>query len=142
MPRGVARAMAHLKRVRPQGHCVAVSQPARGRERPRWGKAIACCSVFQAINPKLVARVRPNDGQLQLVSQLSRATCVVDVGMRDPNDHQLHAKLLASALQHIEVAAWVDNRRGHALVLPNHRAVLLKWRDGDGFVVEHSGDIM
>jgi hypothetical protein len=50
--------MAHLKRVRPQGHCVAVSQPARGRERTGRRKAIACCSVFQAINPKLVAWVR------------------------------------------------------------------------------------
>jgi hypothetical protein len=40
-------------------------------------------------------------------------------------------------LQHVKVAAGVDDGGGHTLVFPDHRAVLLKRRDGDGFVVKH-----
>jgi len=59
------------------------------------------------------------------------------VCMRDPNGYQPHAQLRASALQQVKVAAGVDNGGGHALVLPDDGAVLLKGRDGDGFVVKH-----
>ena len=92
---------------------------------------------MEAIDPKLIPGVRPDDGQLQSLSQLSGATRVVDVRMGDPNRHQLDAQLFASVLQHFQVTTRVDDGRGHALVLPDHRAVLLKGRDGDGFVVEH-----
>jgi len=57
--------------------------------------------------------------------------------MRNPNGYQRHAQLFACALQHVKVAAGVDDGGGHALVFPDHRAVLLKGRDGDGFVVKH-----
>ncbi len=81
--------------------------------------------------------MRPDDGQTQTLGQLGRTTRVVDVCMGDPNLHQGHAQLYASALQHVKVATWVDDGGGHALVFPDHRAVLLKWRDGDSFVVKH-----
>ena len=134
---GVPWAVAHLQSVRPQGNGVAVTQPARGRESAGGRETIVGRRSLEAIDPKLIPWVRPDDGQLQSLSQLGGATRVVDVRMGDPNRHQFDAQLLASVLEHIQVATRVDDGRGHALVLPDHRAVLLKGRDGDGFVVEH-----
>jgi hypothetical protein len=49
----------------------------------------------------------------------------------------VRAQLLACALQHVKVTTGVDDGGGHALVFSDHSAVLLKRRDGDGFVVKH-----
>ena len=64
---------------------------------------------------------------------------MVQMPVRDPDVFERDAQLLASVEQHIDVTARVDDRSGHALVLPDQRTVLLKGGDGDGFVVERGG---
>ena len=46
-------------------------------ERTCGWKTVSGCGQGQTVNPKLVARVRPDDGQLQLIRQISRGTRVV-----------------------------------------------------------------
>ena len=62
--------------------------------------------------------------------------------VRDPDVFQRDAQLLASSEQDIGVTARVDDRSGHALVLPDQRTVLLEGGDGDGFVVKHGGGMV
>ena len=57
--------------------------------------------------------------------------------VRDPDVCQRDAQLFASGEQHIGVTARVDDRSGHALVLPDQRTVLLEGGDGDGLIAEH-----
>jgi len=48
-------------------------QPARGRERHGGRKAEGRALLRQAVDPELVARVRADDGDAQVVRELTRA---------------------------------------------------------------------
>jgi hypothetical protein len=41
--------------------------------------------IGQAINPKLIAWVRAHDRQIQIARQDSRAACVINVRVGEPN---------------------------------------------------------
>ena len=140
MPRRVARAVTHLQRVLPEGDGVVVIQPARGGECAcRW-KAIAGCSLWQSINPKLIAFMGAEDRQTQLFGQVCRGAGMVNVGVGDPDLLQGHAQLLAGCLNDGQIATRVDDGGFHGLVAPNDGAILLEWGDGNGFVLQHAAD--
>jgi len=66
----VPGAVAHLEGVGPQCHRVFVVKPARGFKRPCRREAIARRGHSQAINPKLIACMRADDGQVQALCQV------------------------------------------------------------------------
>jgi len=141
MARRVARAMAHVQRVRAERDGVAVFEPARRRERPGGRKTVVHGRHRQAIDPELVTPVGADDGQAQLLGQIGRATAVVQMPVRHPDLFELEAQLLDRVEQHIQITAGVDDGGLHRLVVPDERAVLLKSGDRDGEVLEH-GPIM
>ena len=69
MARCVAGAVAHVQGLVADLHLVAIVQPARGREMLRGRKTKHRALLRQPIDPELVARVRPHDGQLQTLRQ-------------------------------------------------------------------------
>jgi len=85
MPGRVPWAVAHGQRLIANLYLVAIRQPARGREMLRRRKAEHRALLRQPVNPELVARVRPHDGQPQTRGQLARAPRMVDVRMREPD---------------------------------------------------------
>jgi hypothetical protein len=50
--------------------------------------------IGQAINPKLIAWVRAHDRQIQIARQDSRAACVINVRVGEPNLLELQTALL------------------------------------------------
>ena len=135
----VAWAVAHLQGVGPQGDGVAIVQPARGREGARGRKAIGRRRHGHAVNPKLVRRVRPDDGQVQQLGQLSGGAGVVEVAVGDPDLLKLHAQAFDRFQQQLHVATGVDDGGATLFIAPDDGAVLLESGDGDGFVVQHRG---
>ena len=120
MARRVPWAMAHLQSVRPQGDRVAIGQPARGLEHPRWRKTISRSGLRQAVNPELVCGVRPDDRQAtKLLGQIGRARGVVQVAMRDPDLLELQTLAAHSVQNQIQIAPWINYRRLATLVVPH-----------------------
>ena len=134
----VAWAMAHLQGVLAERDYVAVVQPACGRERTRGGEVVAGSGLWQTVNPKLIAFVRADDGQVQLLGQIGGGTGVVDVGVGDPNLLQLHTELLACVCQHGQIATGIDDGGLHRFIAPDDGTVLLERGNGNGFVLQHS----
>jgi hypothetical protein len=54
--------MPHVQCVRTQGYGIAIRKPSGGCENFCVGKLKHAALIRQAINPKLIARVRANDG--------------------------------------------------------------------------------
>ena len=133
----VPRAMAHLQGVLAEGDGVAVVQPTCGREGARRRKTIARSGLRQTVNPKLIALMWADDGQVQALRQFSRATCMVDVGVGDPNLFQRDAQLFASILQRIQIATGINDGGFHGFIAPDDGTVLLERGDWDGFVMKH-----
>ncbi len=133
----VAWAVAHLQSVRAQRHGVAVVQPAGGRERLGLGETKHHALLGQAVDPELVARVRPDDGQVEPARQLARAAGVIDMRMREPDLLELEAELFNVRKQSVKIAAGINDRGLLAVLVPDQGAVLLKRGDGDGEVGEH-----
>ena len=112
-------------------------QPAGGCEGFGWWKAVVGGGIGQAVDPELIAFVRPDDGQLQALGQFGRGTRMVDVAVGDPDLLERHAQLLDGRQQHRQVATRVDDGRFFRVIAPDDGAVLLEGRDGNGFVVQH-----
>lgn len=96
----------------------------------------------QAVNPKLIALMGPDDGQAQLLGQVGGGTCVVDVGVGEPNLFQPDTELLAGVLQHGQIATGVDDGGLVRFIAPNDGTVLLEGGDGDGLVLQHMPQIL
>ena len=109
MARRVARAVAHIQGAIANLYCVAIGQPAVGCERFTQWKVEHATLVGQAINPELVAFVRPDDGQVQFCRQLGHATGMVDVRMGQPNGLQFKASVRDCFGEPIKIAAGVDD---------------------------------
>jgi hypothetical protein len=62
---------------------------------------------------------------------------MVDVGVGDPDLFQRDAQLLASVLQHIQIATGINDGGFHGFIAPDDGTVLLEGGDGDGFVLKH-----
>ncbi len=137
MARRVARAVAHVQRFVADLHLIAIVQPARGREMLRGRKTKHRALLRQPIDPELIARMGPDDGQRQPFGQLARATCVIDVRVGEPDLFEREVKTFYLSEQHLQVAAGVDHGGFVGGVAPYERAVLLERGDGDGEVAEH-----
>jgi hypothetical protein len=129
--------MAHRQRLFADGHGVAVGQPARRREGLGRRKAEHAALLRQAVDPELVARMRPDDGQRQAAREFAGAARVVDVRMREPDLLERDAELVDGCEQPVEIAAGVDDRGLLRGVAPHDGTVLLERGDGDGLVAEH-----
>ena len=137
----VARAVAHGQGAVPNRDRVAIGQPTRGREVLRERKTKHLALLRQAVDPKLITGVRPHDGQTQAAGQLTHATGVVDVRVREPNGLERHTQSRHLGQQHVQITTGVDDRGVHGFVAPHDGAVLRKGGDGDGEVLEHSASI-
>ena len=133
----VPRAMTHLQGVLAEGHGVVVMQPTRGFERRGRWEAVVHGGRGQVVNPKLIAFMGADDGQVQLLGQFGRGACMVNVGVGDPNLFKLDAEFCAGVEQHGEISAWIDDGRLHGFVTPHNGTILLKWRNGNGLIVQH-----
>jgi hypothetical protein len=100
-------------------------------------KAKHLALLRQAVDPILIPRMRADDGQLQASRQLTRAARVVDVGVGEPNLRQLETALADLGQQAIQLTTWINDSSLPGLVAPNNRAILSKWGDGDGVVLQH-----
>ena len=129
-------AVAHGQRLVADLHRVAVVQPARGREVLRGRKAKHRALLRQAIDPELIARMWPDDGQLQSLGQLARAAGVVDVRVREPDLAEREPQAL-DFCQQVEIAARVDDGGLAGGIAPDDGTVLLEGRDGNGEVAQH-----
>jgi len=90
----VARAVPNVQSVRTQGDGIAIGQPPGGRENFCIRKLKHATLIRQTINPKLVTRVRPHDGQIQFTRQNRCTACVINVRVREPNLLQFQTPLL------------------------------------------------
>ena len=133
----MAGAEAHLQYMLAQADGVAILKPARRLKGPRWRKTVGSGRHGQAIDPKLIARMRPDDGQAQALGQVLRSRRMVHMGMGNPDLFERHAQTFGCCNQKIQIAAGIDDGRLVGLVAPNNRAVLLERGNGDSFVVEH-----
>jgi hypothetical protein len=106
-------------------HRVAIGQPARGREGVGMRKAEHLALLRQAVDPELVARVRADDGQVQLIGQLGGAAGVVDVGVRQPDllQRQPRRAISASSTSRSPPGSMTAAFR---LIAPDDGAVLLE----------------
>lgn len=138
----VAGAMAHVQRAVAHGDGVAVVQPACRREDVCGRKTKHLALLRQTVNPELVARVGADDGDVECLRQLGRATGVVDVGVGLPDLGQRHPPLFHLGQQPVQVATRVDDGGLLGLIAPEKGAVLRKGGDGDGRVVQHFIDVL
>lgn len=137
MTRRVAGAVTHMQGAVAHGHRVAVKQPARGGERIRMRKAEHAALLGQAVNPELIGRVRPHDGQLELFRQLGGATRMVDVGVGLPDLGQRKPPAFDFGQQHIQVTPRIDDGSLQGFITPDDGTVLLKSSDGDRLITQH-----
>ena len=124
----VPGAMDHLKRQFAHGHRVPVLQPAIRLEHLA-ADAVFAPVVVQPADPEAIGLVRPFDGQAQVLRQHSRLAAVIDMAMGDEDLFQLHARLRDIGLQHVEIAARIDQRRLVRGGAPDQRTILLQRRD-------------
>lgn len=85
MTRGVAGCVAHGKGLIANLHGIVVVQPARGGKQLRRRKTKAHTLLGQAINPKLIALMGANNGQLEALGQLANPPSMVDMAVGQPN---------------------------------------------------------
>ena len=84
-----------------QADGVAILKPARRLEGPRWRKTVGSGRHGQAIDPKLIARMRPDDGQAQALGQVLRSRRMVHMGMGNPDLFERHAQTFGCGNQKI-----------------------------------------
>ena len=90
----MARAVSNVQSVGAQSDGIAIGQPPGWRENFCVGKLKHATLIRQTINPKLITRVRPHNGQIQFARQNCRAACVINVRVREPNLLQFQVPLL------------------------------------------------
>ena len=133
----MAGAVVNSQRAVTDRDAITVKQPARGRERLSRGQAKHLALLGQAIDPELVGRMRANDGQCELVRQLSGAARMINMGMGEPYLRQRQAPAPDFCAQQIEIATGVNNGRPQGLVTPDKGEVLLKGGDRNSVMAQH-----
>ena len=78
----------------------------------------------------------PDDGQIQAFGQFGRATGMVDMGMGEPDLHQLHIKPLSLGQQVVQIAPWIDDGGLPGFIAPDDGGILLEGGDRDGVVTQ------
>lgn len=136
----VAGAMQHLQLVAADLDGVALLEPLRGGEAFGLREAEHLALLRQGVDPELVARMRADDGQIQLARQRASGASVVDVRVREPQGLERQPARLHCFQQRAHIATWVDQRGFIRVGAPNERAVLLEGCDGDGEALEHGGE--
>ena len=136
----VAGAMQHLQLALANLHHIAIFEPLRGREHLGLRKAKHLRLFGQPINPELITRVRPHDGQAVRARQRAGGPGVVNVRVRQPDGFEVQLAFADGLLQHGDVTTWVNQRGVARFITPNQGAVLFKSSDGDGEALEHGWD--
>jgi len=116
-------------------------QPACRRKREGRRKTKHGALLRQAVNPKLIALVRPHNGQLQALRQLARAARMVDMRMGEPNGLQIQPQSRYFGKDSIQIATRVNHGSLLGLAAPQQGTVLLEGGDRyRGVVQRHAGD--
>lgn len=137
MPGCMAGAMTYLQYMLTQGDGITILEPTCGLERPGRGKAVSGCRHGKAVYPKLIPRMRSDDGQAQAICQILRRCGMVHMGMGNPNLLQRYAHFFGGRYQQVQITTGVDDRSLMGLIAPDYGAVLFKRGDRNCFVVEH-----
>lgn len=131
MARGVARTVAYVQAAMADGDRMAIVQPAGGGERQGRRQSKYLALLGKCINPELVSRVWADDGDIQLLRQLPGTTCMVDMGVREPDLGEVKVQALDLGEQGLQIAPRINHRSLAGFVAPHDGTVLSEVGDGN-----------
>jgi hypothetical protein len=87
---------------------------------------------LQSPQEEFIALIRPLDWYVaQSLPQVCCAAGVIQVTMGQPDTLNRHASLADCGKDAIHIATRIHDHRLLAVIVPQNRTVLLKWRDGN-----------